>query len=219
MGWDNCSRRSKRGGTKRLDGLPREGLADQLVELETGLSGLEAARSRRLARYDASRTASDHFATTSAFLVQACRIAPGRAARLVGQARALAAMPATSQAWAEGRLSQDQTRALVTGRDANPEVFGEHETGLVDTVGGLNVVDTGRAVGYWRRLVNPDRFEADQQALHARRRLHLSQTFEGLWRAGRLARPRSRRSGPHRPRRRHPASQPGRSPQPRPAAG
>lgn len=73
-------------------------------------------------------------------------------------------------------------RALITAHDSNPEIFADQEQGLVDTVNGLNVIDCGRVVNYWRRLVNEDGFEADQAKLHARRRLHLSQTLEGMWR-------------------------------------
>ncbi|MGH8959420.1 MAG: DUF222 domain-containing protein [Acidimicrobiia bacterium] len=169
--------------TEPIEELSDEVLGDQLVELEGAISGLEAERSRRLHLFN-KREAHNSFGmpSSTAFLIHRCRIAPHRAARLVAMAKSLARMPRTSRSWKEDQLGQDQVRILAHAHDTNPEIFEAKEDVLVDTVEPLSVVDTSKAVTYWRQLVNARRFDEDWHQLHERRRVHLSQTFEGLWR-------------------------------------
>jgi len=156
-------------------------LADQLVVLEAEISRLEAERCSVLAEF-AVRKASREFeySSPSAFLIGRCRIAPARATRLVAQAHALAEMPGTTEAWSDGRLASDQMRILLTAHQAAPAVFPAHEEMLVDTCSELGIVDTGRAVAYWRQAA--DGFEEEAERQHSQRRVHLSETFGGMWR-------------------------------------
>lgn len=66
--------------------------------------------------------------------------------------------------------------------DTNPDLYGHHEIGLVEAIAPLTVSGSARAVDYWRQNVNQPRFEADAARLHGQRRIHLSQTFEGMGR-------------------------------------
>ena len=158
-------------------------LADSLVELEASVSRLEAERCRRLALFaDRKAHRELEYSSPSAFLVDRAKIAPGRATRLVAQAEALAQMQYTASAWTAGSLSADQARHLFTCQTVDAETFAAHEEMLVDTVSDLSIVDTGRAVAYWREANNPSGAAAEQEKLYGMRRLHLSQTFEGMFR-------------------------------------
>jgi hypothetical protein len=157
-------------------------LAHDLIDLETACGLLEAERSRRLHAFNQRRgyDQTDHTSTT-AFLIHSCRIAPERAKRLVAHANSLAEMPAALNALSDDLLSIDQVRQLIVAHDTNPDLYGDHETGLIEAIAPLTVSGSARAVDYWRQNVNESRFEDDAR-LHAKRRLHLSQTFEGMGR-------------------------------------
>jgi hypothetical protein len=166
-----------------LETLSDDELADQLVDLDTVIDQLELQRSRRLDRFNRRKSfAGDGYSSATAFLIHRCKMAPGRAARLVAQAKSLSEMPETVRVWSDERLSADQVRHLIVAHDTNPALFSEQEPGLVEAVESLGVQDTGRAVTYWRQAVNDAAFEKDAAELHDMRRVHLSKSFEGMGR-------------------------------------
>ena len=169
--------------TEDLDTRAADVLALDLVDLEVASGLLEAERSRRLRAFNQRRAyvESDHTSST-AFLMHRCPIAPARAKRLVAHSNSLAEMPAALDALSDGLLSIDQVRQLILAHDTNPDIYGDHEAGLVEAIAPLSVTGTARAVDYWRQTVNESRFETDAADLHEQRRLHLSQTFEGMGR-------------------------------------
>jgi hypothetical protein len=109
-------------------------------------------------------------------------MSPSRAKGLLSQAESLSKMPETMAAWADDRLSPDQTRQLITARDANPDLFPIDEKLLLETVEGLGVSDTARAVGHWRQAVNASQRDRELEELKHRRYLQLSETPEGMGR-------------------------------------
>jgi hypothetical protein len=169
--------------TEDLATRSNDELAQDLIDLETAFGLLEAERCRRLHLFNErpSCVDTDHTSST-AFLIHRCRIAPGRAKRLVAHANSLAEMPGALDALSDEVLSIDQVRQLIFAHDTNPDVYGDHEAGLVEAIAGLTILGTARAVDYWRQNVNHPRFEADAARLHEQRRVHLSQTFEGMGR-------------------------------------
>jgi hypothetical protein len=97
-------------------------------------------------------------------------------------ASALGEMPHTDLGWQFGSLAFDQVRQLVQTQQANSAAFAQHEQTLVEAVAALPVVATSRALSYWRQAVDHQAAEADAEEQFERRRVHLSQTFEGMWR-------------------------------------
>lgn len=169
--------------TEDLDTRACDDLAGDLVDLEVASGLLEAERSRRLGAFNQRRAYVEaDYTSSTAFLIHRCRIAPGRAKRLVAHSNSLTEMPAALDALSDGLISADQLRQLIQAHDTNPDVYGDHEAGLVEAIAPLTVGGTARAVDYWRQTVNEERFEADAAHLHDQRRLHLSQTFEGMGR-------------------------------------
>jgi len=169
--------------TEDLDTRAGDELAGDLVDLELASGLLETERSRRLGAFNQRRAYVEaDYTSSTAFLIHRCRIAPGRAKRLVAHSNSLAGMPTALDALSDGLISADQVRQLILAHDTNPEIYVDHEAGLVEAIAPLTVGGTARAVDYWRQTVNEERFEADVAGLHDRRRLHLSQTFEGMGR-------------------------------------
>jgi hypothetical protein len=166
-----------------IEAKPAGLIADDLFEIEAVISRLESERCRRLQILNKRRLWTEvGYTSGSAFLIDRCRMAASRATRLVAQTNSLREMPQTWEAWRSDHLSTDQMRHLITAHDTNPDVFLEHEQTLVEAVEPLGIFDTYRAVTYWRQAVNEPAFEQDAISLHAQRRVHLSETFEGMGR-------------------------------------
>lgn len=158
-------------------------IADDLAEIEAVIGQLEGERARRLHVLSQRRSWTEvGYTAGAAFLIDRCRVAAGRATRLMAQANSLVEMPRTAEAWRSDQLSTDQVRHLITAHDTNPDIFGEHEQTLVDAVERLGIFDTARTVTYWRQAVNEPAFERDAAGLREQRRIHLSSTFEGMGR-------------------------------------
>ena len=158
-------------------------LADSLVELEGAASRIEAERCRRLALFSTRKVYNEfEYSSPSAFLIDRCQITPSRATRLVANANALTGMPVSFARWREGVLAADQVRQLVACREADPDTFTSHEEMLCDTVSQLSVIDSGRVLTYWKEAIYQRNGADGAERLHARRRVHLSQTFEGMFR-------------------------------------
>jgi hypothetical protein len=123
-----------------LETLSDDVLADQLVDLNSVIDQLELQRARRLDRFNRRKGfAGLGYPSATAFLIHRCKMSPGRATRLVAQARSMSHMAETARAWSEERLSADQVRHLMVAHDTNPAIFSEHELGLIEAVEPLGV--------------------------------------------------------------------------------
>lgn len=164
-----------------VDHLHLDQLADDLVELETVSGLLEAERLRRISVFE-DRSGPRHFGYPSltAFLKHRCRMAAGRAHRLVARSRVFRSATTTFRAWTAGRLSTDQATVLLDQAVALPESFAEGEERLVGIVEELRVTDTRLALGYWRQSVDGPgtvQSQLDQQKL---RGISGSQSMGGM---------------------------------------
>ena len=146
-----------------VENLHLDQLADDLVELEHVSGLIEVERLRRISTFE-DRAGPHNFGYPSltAFLKHRCRMASGRAHRLVARSRVFRATRTTFRAWTAGRLSTDQAAVLLDEAAALPEQFAEGEARLVDIVEDLGVTDTRRALEYWRQSVDGPGTIADQ---------------------------------------------------------
>ncbi|MBI5157630.1 MAG: DUF222 domain-containing protein [Acidimicrobiia bacterium] len=101
-------------------------------------------------------------------------ISAGVARGMIRLATALEEMPATRVALQLGVLDLPRVRLLVSAREANPILFAEHESGLVDTIEGLAMDQVGRVLGYWCQQADLDACERDAESLREQRRLFVS---------------------------------------------
>jgi hypothetical protein len=164
-----------------LDGLGADDLAEDLVELELASGLLEAERARRLCRFDELAGPKHHgFPSLTAFLIHRCRMAAGRAKRLVGLAHTLSRCPEVTEAWTEQRISTDQAHRLLETADAEPAAFPEAEQRLVEIVEPLTASETRRALAYWSQSVSGG--EGTFMEQEAQRGISLSKTTGGMGR-------------------------------------
>jgi hypothetical protein len=90
----------------------------------------------------------------TAFLKQRCRMAAGRAHRLVGAAHAIGIAPRVLTAWLGTRISTDQAHRLLETAAAVPDEFSDAESTLIEAAEDLSHADTRRLLGYWRQSVD-----------------------------------------------------------------
>jgi len=164
-----------------VEHLHLDQLADDLVELERASGLLEVERLRRVCTFE-DRAGPRHFGYPSltAFLKHRCRMASGRAHRLVARSRVFRTARTTFRAWTAGRLSTDQAAILLDQATAVPEQFAEGEDRLVGIVEDLSVSDTRRALGYWRQSVDGPGTIRDQLEQLAMRGISGSQSLSGM---------------------------------------
>lgn len=167
-----------------------EVLATDLDELERASRIIEAERARRLAEFERRGSfALDGHLSMSSWLAHRHRVAHSAAASQMRLARALDAMPMTSEALASGELSSTAVALLLSARVACPDQFASAEGALVDAARNLSVAELKGVVAYWRQSADAERAGEDEDRRFERRRLHVSPTLDGSG-------PGRRRSGP-----------------------
>ena len=154
-----------------------------LEMLRSATARLDAAQTRMTAAFDTSRDWTlDGARTPAAWLGWAHRIPASTAKGRIALGRALRAMPAVEAAWLAGDIDVHHVRTLARARtEIAAEAFSRDESLLVDLAATMRHDKFTRAVAYWAQLADPDGTEADAEALHQRRRAHVSKSFQGLW--------------------------------------
>jgi hypothetical protein len=160
--------------------LTSEELAAEINELSHSGQMIEVLMARK------TKTLTDRgghedlgYPSPTAFLKHRGRMSGGHAQQVVARANAAEKSPVAFRAWADGRLSTDQTRHLFAAAESVPDSYLQAEEHLVDIVEGLSVKDTAKTVEYWRQTVDgPGELAAETQ--FARRGLSLSKTMGGM---------------------------------------
>jgi hypothetical protein len=162
------------------------GLMEDLVEMTRQLNALEAQRTRRVAELDTRRCYEDDGAVSAAaWMRYRCKMTAGAASDAVRVARAMAHLRLAARSYSEGELDTRRMSALVRARTDHPDMFARDEAMLVDHADTLSAADFHKALTYWRHAaVDADGDgETPAEALHRKRRLHLSTTWGGMVRA------------------------------------
>ncbi|MGH8913347.1 MAG: DUF222 domain-containing protein, partial [Acidimicrobiia bacterium] len=166
-----------------LDLLHLDQLGDDLVELERVSGIVEAERLRRVANFERRGGPERYgYPSVTAFLKHRCRMATGRAHRMVARSRVVTTARGTWRAWAGGRLSTDQAQILLDQAVALPEAFTESEQTLIEAVTDLTLTDTRRALGYWRQAIDGPGALRDELEQHEMRGISASTTMDGMLR-------------------------------------
>jgi hypothetical protein len=162
------------------DDLSADELAVEITEALHGQQMLEVAVAEWTKNLtDRSGHVDLGYPSPTAFLKHRGRLSAGHAHQVVARANAREKSPVAFRAWADGRLSTDQTRYLFALADTVPDVFPQAESHLVEVVEGLSVKDTANAVEYWRQTVDGPG-ELDTETQWARRGLSVSKTTGGM---------------------------------------
>ena len=168
--------------TERFEHLPDSEVGAQIVELRKVIGRLEAACSKRVRWFD-SRDAyrADGAASMVAWLRDRCGLAGGPAAQRVEVARELEALPGAAALLENGELSFDH--AAVLARTAveigvrATEIAGPGLVHAAKTMQPEELRNLGRQL---RHAVDPAGELATELRNHARRRLKVSPTFDGM---------------------------------------
>lgn len=157
--------------------------SDAIQALHRQLARLEALTARAVAAFDASQSwEADGARSAAMWLAVRCRLPQAACRRRVQSGRAMRSMPIVEAAWLAGDISGAQVEVLTAARTpVTAEVFARDEAVLVEQATSLRFRHFQRIVAYWRQLADPDGVETDAAAQFERRRLHLSQTFNGMW--------------------------------------
>lgn len=126
-----------------------------------------------LARLDRSREYQhDGFTSVPSFLVARCGMGVAEANREVFLARSIGDMPYATKLASVEKLSVSQLELLAHARAAQPNQYDIDEPTLSESVSGLDLADTKRAVDYWKQAHSEPGAEAADPS-----RCYLSRTF------------------------------------------
>ncbi len=158
-------------------------LTEAMVALDAFRCRFDAARTALSGAWDARGVwALDGGRSGSGWLAARTESSKAAASGVLTLARRLRDMPATRAAFADGSLGTEKARLLARAAKAAPERFAVDETLLVQQASTLRVAQLRKALEFWVARADPDGAEADDAHHHAARGVHLSQTFEGMWR-------------------------------------
>ena len=158
-------------------------LADDLVELELVSGLIEAIRVERIEVFDRKAGhQANGYPSMTAFLQHRCRMATGRARRLVAAAQARHLAPNVFKAWFSAGLSTDQAQRLLETASAAPEEFSSAEDTLIEAVQDLSPADTRRLLDYWRQSVDGPGTAMDQVEQEDMRGVSTSVSLGGMLR-------------------------------------
>jgi hypothetical protein len=126
--------------------------------------------------------AADGAKTASAWIASRCRVSRAAAKRRVRLGRTLRHLPEVAQAWREGRIGEDQARAIASARRHRTEAsMARDEAMLVAQACDMGCEDFLRALAYWKQLADPDGAEASDEERKASRNVFLETSFSGMW--------------------------------------
>lgn len=165
-------------------GLPDLSGDDLLAAFEQGWiehRRLEARNAALLAEIDRRRAYEPYgYLSTTAYLAHRTSESQQSAAGEVRVARALAEMPQTAAAFADGDIDRTRVRRLVRARETAPEPFTSAEPMLVDKARNLDAHRFTIAIEMWRRSTEPGIAAQEERQRFAQRRLSIRDRFDGM---------------------------------------
>ncbi len=165
-----------------LDSMDGFTLGEAVQDLVRLRSRLEAVELHALARYrDSADWAADGYKTPNAWLRDRCRLPKPVAAKRLGIATKLRAMPITFAAFAAGDITIDHADRLGRAAAARPNHFGDAEALLVDNARRLQFADFNKTVVRFEELTDPDP-NPEPCLLSGSRKLHASRLLDGMGR-------------------------------------
>ncbi len=154
---------------------------DELVRLSLEVTMLQARVTDLVGRIDADGWFEDAgYLSTAALLRDRVGVSATEASRQVGEARALRHHAGIAEAYSSAQIDRPRVAILLAASRVAPEAFDRDTRLLVDTVSGLSMKDSCRALDYWKQAADQSAAEFDAERSHARRRLHASVTLGGM---------------------------------------
>ncbi len=167
-----------------LNALPAESMGDDQIALHRISNRVQAEGLRRLRRFDSGQGYAPSGALSArAWLRWQLNLTATTASERVTISRKLAALANTEQALAEGDISyRHATLIAETASQLGEKFEAQAETILVDAAKELDPWRLQRAIWHLKHCLDADGVLSDANKVHGRRFLHLSQTFDGVYR-------------------------------------
>ena len=156
---------------------------DTVVGLHVQLERLKAVVARATAAFATSKEwEAEGARSAAAWVAIRCHTPTTTAKARVRLGRDIRTMPASEAAWLNGEVGEAQVEALARARRlVGGERFDPDETELVGHAKDLTYRQFRRVLAYWMQRVDPDGSEERAAEQRQGRRLHLSDSFEGVW--------------------------------------
>ena len=167
-----------------LHALTDDELLDAAADVYRSEARSTALKARVLAEIDARQSyAAAGAQSAAAWVRHRCNVPGGTATHDVLLARSLRYLPKTAAKLADGEIGAAQASAIARHhRNPRMEAAAERDDALLATQAAqLPWSLFKRVLAYWAQLADVDGTDDDAEARKARRRLHLSRTFDGMW--------------------------------------
>ncbi len=167
-----------------LNSAPAESMGDDQVALHRIGNRVQAEGLRRLRRFDSGQGYAPSGALSArAWLRWQLNLTVTTASERVAISRKLAALANTEQALADGDISYRHAVLIAeTASQLGDKFEAQAETILVDAAKELDPWRLQRAIWHLKHCLDADGVLSDSNKAHGRRFLHLSQTFDGVYR-------------------------------------
>jgi len=167
-----------------LTSVPAEAMADDQIALQRISNRIQAEALRRLRRFDKGQGYANPLALSAkAWLRWKCNLDRDAASRQVDVARQLESLPQTCKAFADGEISFTHVSLIAnTAKRLGERMEAEAEGILVEAAKEVDPRRLRRATIMLRHCLEPDEVLRDAKEQHERRFLHVSQTFDGMFR-------------------------------------
>src|SRR5713226_1248403 len=167
-----------------LNSVSAESMGDDQIALHRICNRVQAEGLRRLRRFDSGQGYAPSGALSArAWLRWQLNLTATAASERVAISRKLVALPKTEQALADGDISyRHATLIAETSSQLGDKFEAQAETILVDTAKELDPWRLQRAIWHLKHCLDSDGVLSDANKAHGRRFLHLSQTFDGVYR-------------------------------------
>jgi hypothetical protein len=166
-----------------LRGASDAELSDAVQATQRLRGALDAGEARVLARFDAQGCWRPSGAKgAAAWLAWKLRLPMPVARQRVRHARAMRALPAVDQAWANGEIDRSHVTTLLAARTPRTgAAFEIDHKALLDDARTQAFVAFKRSCDRWASEADPDGAEQGADTDRAAREVHLSQSFGGMW--------------------------------------
>src|SRR5438309_2540745 len=167
-----------------LTSVPAESMGEDQIALHRITNRVQAESLRRLHRFDRGEGyAASGARTVKSWLRWRCNLSDGAASEQVAISRRLVALPQTEQALAGGDISFRHVSLIAQAASELGDKFEPlAEKILVDVSKEVDPRRLTVAIQHWKHCLEPDGVLGDANEAHKRRFLHVSQTFDGVFR-------------------------------------
>ena len=162
--------------------LSDEDVERALLELERHLSATNAWFHAAVGEFSRRKIAErEYVLSPRQWLRRFCRMSGARAARVIRTATQLPHMPEVHKHATEGDIGPEALARIAAARHSHPDEFALHEPVFAEIATYLTPSDLRIAIRHWSQQVELGPQDGPPKRRRDRRRLSMSQTFEGMW--------------------------------------